>query len=435
MRISGKHLPTCFTVIFFLVALTPAVSFTAGANLNTIVPLTQGFPFDRPANSRVAFNSKHNEFLIVYEYTNELLPNLHEIHATRRSATGEFLEFFKLGDPAKINKKPDVCYDSFSDQYMVVWQSFLTASTSDNYTMAQRIPWSGFDAGILPLKAIKHPVSPASESVFEPRVAYNSKSRDFLVISPIRQSGNSRISITGVLVNGMTGQFIGTGKADFDFSGGYSKASMHPEIVYNPAANEYFIVYDDFADVWGVRISGLDGHVHSLERPIATWGGVEIFPSISYLQSQDVYLIAWTGRATPSATYQIYYRHFNTQGIAVGGVVPFSNDPPNDNFSPTILCNASGERCSIVWAVNNNSGIYLMEKTFSSSLYQYEKQRLLHYLGPANAFQPPFLEIGGAAGGNRLFMSYAGIDNRGIQMLFGRGGLFHFLNPGILLLL
>lgn len=422
-------------VVCIALSVIAAVTAAASATFNSIVPLTQGFPFDRPSNSRVAYNSKHNQFLIVYEYHNDLLPDLYEVHATIRSANGQFISFFKLGDPTKRNLRPDVCYDSVNDQYMVTWQSLTPGSISNNYTMAQRIPWSGYDSGLTPLKAISHSFPPASEEIFEPRVAFNTINRDFMVVTPSRKTASSKISLTGVRINSVNGQFTGTGSPDFTFSGNYSKARMHPEIIYNPAANEYFVVYDDYADIWSVRLGGVTGQIISMELAIARWGGTEIFPSLSYLPSSDVYMIAWTGRATPTATYQVYYRLFNRQGLPTDAAVLFSNDPPNDNFSPSVLCTTSGETCSILWAVNNNNGLYMMEKTFNPLSSTYSKQRTLQFLGLTSAFQPSFLGIGGAAGSNNLFISYAGFDNRNIQLLFGRGGLFSFLNPGIFLLL
>ena len=85
--------------IFFCLLLTFQSSLVSAAlEFNPTLSLTAGFPGDLPDGARVAYNSRHREYLVVYQYHNSILPGPDQIHAARLSADGKYIANYIISD-------------------------------------------------------------------------------------------------------------------------------------------------------------------------------------------------------------------------------------------------------------------------------------------------------------------------------------------------
>lgn len=415
--------------------------FFAGAvhadmNLHDIVPLTLGIPSDHVSFSEAAYNSKHNEFLIVYEYRNDFLAPKSQIHVTRRSATGADNGFFTIGNAAKYNDAPDVCYDPVNDQYLIVWRSYDSNNPNDIRIMMQRIPWDGPNSTS---KAIELVSVPNSFKVDRgPVVEFDHNHNFFLVAFARYVPAASTVEMTGISINASTGQPRFPGTLDFSYSINGIEMMHDLDIASNTKNSDFFIVFSDGLDIRAMKLRGNSGPVSGsgATLPIATLFERDRFPSVAYLPSLDSYLVSWTGW-TPAPGYdRVYARVFNKNGGASGNIVSISNDPSHTNYGPKTICSTINSKCAFFWfAIKGGiTTYYLMGRSYDAGTSTLGRQELLQYLGAPSSLDTA-LGVQGAAGHNRFFITYRGMNSYNTEMLFGRGGQFSTTNPAVLLLL
>ena len=116
-----------FCGLILLLWVTGAVAAMQPLNLGPTGALTLGLPFDEIESVAVAFNTKHNEYFIVYSYRNSVLVSDNQLHAARRAADGSYIANYEnisagLDLPCL---SPAVSYDPVLDRYLVAWQRGL----------------------------------------------------------------------------------------------------------------------------------------------------------------------------------------------------------------------------------------------------------------------------------------------------------------------
>ncbi|HQP44276.1 MAG TPA: hypothetical protein PLV66_11410 [Thermoanaerobaculales bacterium] len=243
----------------------------------------------RTFNPDVAFNSVYNEFLVVWSADNPedgCVDNEFEIWG---QVVDEAI-FPLYGDNFRISFNggtgnagfdadyPAVVYNPDVDEYLVVWEADDTVQGMvDNEVeiFAQRVYSTGILIGSNLRMSDMGGSGDSLYDAFEPSVAYDDQNFEYCVVwygdddSP--PLVNDEYEIYGQKI---TWDGVGTGPNDFRISdmggsGDLAYDAYDPSIAYNPAANEYFVVWqgDDNVEAWSTTSSRFS---RSASRPTSS---------------------------------------------------------------------------------------------------------------------------------------------------------------------
>ena len=163
------------------------------------------------------------------------------------------------------------------------------------------------------------------------------------------------------------------------FMGPDGKASFgaeSPSVAYNPAANEYLVVWkgddnivplvDDEYEIFGQRLSGsgapLGGRIRISEQ--GADGNPASYteePSVAYHPAADEYLVAWKGEIGTSEEFEIWAQRLSAAGAEVGvDDFQISDMGPDSNASydavaPSIVANPTAPEYLVVWEGDDNT--------------------------------------------------------------------------------
>ncbi len=314
----------------------------------------------------IAYNSLHDEYLVVWE--NIQGPGgLHDIYARRVSSRGEILNWFcvytELGHDSQT---PSVAYDEINDRYLVAWSYFYGWADPNNHNLGsdwdirgRYVPWDGAGmdcASSNPVIGIAH-----SEYISEskPRIAYNSMNDEFLVVFKAGDVHNPPIDLSyigGCIVKyGMCSDRIdisSMGVANRDF----------PDVAYNAYRNEYLVVWDIYPasmDVWAARLAA-DGTViwgdpsYQREFPLANTGLNEQHPTVAACGQSNQFLVVWQQTRSGHSDDDLYgkYMWWWTQPPYPGYYIsPTSwiESSTANQLEPDLTCNWAGTEYLVVW--------------------------------------------------------------------------------------
>ena len=176
-------------------------------------------------------------------------------------------------------------------------------------------------------------------------MAYGRAVEEFLVVwSNEYQAGAPPMYISGRRVKAADGTFPG-GASDLTISHA-SQNRVNPDVTYNLARNEYLVVYDNGADIFGMRLTGNLGHNFGGEFGIAGWPSTEIHPAVAACQGADQYLVAW--QSDQSASNDAIYARFIRGDGAVAGVNKIGDVTAPDR-EPDVACNLAGNQYLVAW--------------------------------------------------------------------------------------
>ncbi|MDJ0755159.1 MAG: hypothetical protein QNJ45_16675 [Ardenticatenaceae bacterium] len=177
--------------------------------------------------SAVAYNSRHDEFLVVWENDRGAT---RDIYARRVASSGDILSWFTIvSNAGRWNYLPDVSYNPIQDEYLVVYTYQVTASDYDIW--ARRVKWDG--SWMSP----EIPINQDPAKQWYPAVAYNSRDNEYLVVYENYWAGGLRdIAAQRVAGNGslLSWRNIATGPGT---------TRRLPDAAYNEVRNEYLIAY------------------------------------------------------------------------------------------------------------------------------------------------------------------------------------------------
>jgi len=125
-----------------------------------------------------------------------------------------------------------------------------------------------------------------------------------------------------------------------------------PQIAYNPADNEHFVVLHsmegtDGFDILGTRINSDGspiGDIHLLSESTAT--GDEGFPSIAYDSQRNEYLVAWN--AFTEGSWNIYAQRLTANGSLQGNQIVACQAPHEQEFT-SVAYNPTNDEYAVVW--------------------------------------------------------------------------------------
>jgi PKD repeat protein len=330
-------------------------------DINGTVSPGQGFCIDRPANQQVptvAYNSAHNEFLVVWQDNNT--PNgSWDIYGQFVTASGVLTgTVFPIvtrpdypGYPTQ-QQNPAVSYNQADDEYLVVWQDDYRATfpyiTPDDiygvclYSTGER-------------RSSFTPISIAPDYQQHPAVVYDGDTHQYLVVWDDPRQGdqdiygqriasdctlvgdtcalvkvpgnqcspnltyNSRVYLLtwqdhrgsdwDIYAGQMTSSDLANCKSKTFYVSAKPGDQQLPAVVYSLQKEEYLIVWQDKSsdteDIYGQRVAA-DGTLLGNECPIAVANSIQTAPAMGYNSQADEYLVVWQDNRAGQGNDDIY---------------------------------------------------------------------------------------------------------------------------------
>jgi hypothetical protein len=204
----------------------------------------------------------------------------------------------------------------------------------------------------------------------DPAVAYNPARDEYLTVWFGDDTTPGETEIWGRLLRGdgtpIGGEFR---LSDMGADGNANFQALHPAVAFNPAANEYLVVWraDDTTDnedeIYGQRVSALGDEVGTNDFRISDMGpdGNIAFdaddPAVAFNAATNEYLVVWSGTDnTPPLTAndtEIFGQRLTAAGAEVG-----TNDFRISDMSPDDMTIYRANRPDVT--VNGGAGEYLV---------------------------------------------------------------------------
>ena len=299
----------------------------------------------------VAYNSNHDEFLVVWHDNSPLQSR--SVMGKRVDASGAAIAEFIIAfedTPPRDNAQPTVAYDPVNDRYMVSWVKDYHGDGSDWDVYGRLIPWNGPSPSLTEFS-----ICDFTSNQWSPRAAYAGTPGEFLVTWWNEGSGGvnsyisaQRISAAGATLGGIVTVTSGT------------EERVVPDVAYNQARNEYLIVFQLMdaggGSIHGVRLTGGGSIIGGGDFAIAAWPDPETAPRVAASRVEDEWGVIWQSDV-PGRMKDVYARRV---WVDISGTVQFT--PPVHAAGSTV-----DERRPDI-AIHPESSTYLLawEKQYSS---------------------------------------------------------------------
>ncbi|MBN2146460.1 MAG: hypothetical protein JW726_03685 [Anaerolineales bacterium] len=322
-------------------SLAAASHLTAETRLD---PWPESDPADQ-ADSAIAYNYLHNEYMVVWE--NTWPGGKKDIYARRVSDNGQLLSWFCITSGADNRHQPALAYNAAEDEYLVVWQHEVSSGVYEVW--GRIVAWNG--SYLMPELLI---FSWANRSFVAPRVAWNSLDNEYLVawsafdtttllntdIACIRVKADGSIPYSHLIIATLG-------------------APQEVDIVYNIARNGYMTVWarHDAATGYDIRGAFLDNTGANItEFDVFVGVSGQTTPAVT-TNEQDHYMVVWQhfdDSYTPG-DWDIYGRLFQANGSPV--TIPFMlSNSTDDEMAPDVAANAASQQYLFVWHRWDNAG-------------------------------------------------------------------------------
>jgi cysteine-rich repeat protein len=294
-------------------------------------------------NAMVAYNSKDNRFLVVWEGNENDVLN---IFIQQLNADGS-----KFGSDAKISnpgpggsdletRRPAVAYNSTDNQYLVIWDAdsnLDTAVEGKRQIIGQRLDAaSGGELGSDFLVSNMSPGNDNIDAIFS-AVVYNSVNNEYLAVWQGDMGGTD----AGPQENEIFGQRIrangSENGSDFRISragpeGNVEFRVSEPHVEHNSVDNQYLVIWwGDFdnetdSEIVGRRLDAATGNDIGSDFRISTMGGPGAPAgfnaeqnSLAYSPDQNQYLAVWEGEVS-ATKFEIFGQRLG-DAVCGNGVV------------------------------------------------------------------------------------------------------------------
>ena len=321
----------------------------------------------------VAYNSVHNEYLVVWH--NEWPGGHRDIYARRVSASGKLLSWFAISAGSNDRAQPDVVYNATTDEYLIVWMYNASGDGKTYDIWGRTIAWNG---------AYQNPefqiITWPNRSFWTPKAAWNSVLNEYMVV------WNAVDATTTVPTDVAHAILSPTGVKLY---GAIVTTADHPhqtDITYNATKNEYLVVWRRMqapadGDIMAARLGGFGG------QKITPPGVITVSNTAQDQRSPEVatnqhnrYVVVWEHAFPgPCCDWDIRSRELDNNGNLLGNesLIAASTE---DETSPEVAARyGSGWEYlvafqqdqpsgKVVWAIhkkpNSRTGFVVAEATF-----------------------------------------------------------------------
>jgi hypothetical protein len=254
---------------------------------------------------RVAYNSRRNEFLVVWSGNESAVAGDVEIRGQRVAASGVLLGASRrisdmgIGDNPFRASLPQLAYNSTRDEYVVVWYGIDNALPGRVEVWARRV--AGATGAPLGLDT---KISALRNAASHPTIAYNSVANEYLVAFIGKNSATS-VNSQRVFVQRLTADVaLVLGNRQIFQAGETHK----PAIVYNPVLNEYLVAMPAIVagetEAYAQRLNALGVEIGTNDQRISHMGpdgapdyGLLVDIAVGY-SPRGEYLVTWSGDTT-----------------------------------------------------------------------------------------------------------------------------------------
>lgn len=323
-------------------AITPATSRLSGeVQISTVSTPTDADRY-QPA---VAHSTVHKQYLVVWH--NKWSGGNRDIYGQRVSESGQRVGgWFSISSGTGDRAQPAVAYNWTNDEYLVVWMQHDGARYE---IWGRTVSWSGSSMGT-PFLICDWGGS--AWSMWSPSVAWNSYRNEYMVIwDTVHTSSFAALSIGQKLVPGdgsapPAGTEVTTAWAPHQSDISYNVATDKYLVVWRrmaPASS-----WD--GDIWGARLKR-DGSVDGTEFAInATSNRDQQNPAVT-TNEQNRYMVVWqqTYNAIAPWDWDIRGQELDANGNKVGQVFYVAGAFNEDETNPDVACNGSTGEYLAVW--------------------------------------------------------------------------------------
>ena len=300
----------------------------------------------------VAYNSKENQYLVVWQDTRNLLVSGNDLYGQILSPQGRpFGRPFVVSDAPNNQVTPAAAYNYAAHQYLVVWGDLRNGSSgSDIY--GQRLAAGGRLIGS------NFPIATAPAGQQVPVAAYDYTTNQYLVAwEDSRSSATTGSDIYGQILSGEA-DLVGNHFPITTAAGNQQR----PALAYHGRRHQYLVAWSDERhsatsgfDIYGQRVSP-QGELIGGDLAIATASLTQAKPAVIYNPIDPQYFLVWEdGRRMAHSGSEIYGRRVRHTGRPAGTDFPISSEPSPESLRP-----AFGNQTSPTTAYNSTEAQYLI---------------------------------------------------------------------------
>ena len=352
----------------------------------------------------VAYSSTENEYLVVWAGDDDagaLVNGEYEIYGQRvDGATGaeidSNLRLSDVGPDGNANYAayaPAVAYNPTSNEYLVVWRGDddigalvdeefeiygqrLNAATGAELTADLRLSDMGPDGN-------------ANYDAWEPAVAYNSTSNQYLVVwrgdDDTPPLVDEEFEVYGQRLNGASGVPLGANDfrlSDMGPDGDAGYDAYEPAVTYNPTDHEYLVVWrgdddtgalvDGEYEIWGQRLDGATAAEIGADLRLTDVGpdgnaSYDAFsPAVTHNSVNNEYMVVWYGDDDTTPLVDGEYEIFGQRVDGATGAEIGDNDFRLSDMGPdgdadydaretALACNSTANDYLVVWSGDDNT--------------------------------------------------------------------------------
>ncbi|MFQ5855005.1 MAG: hypothetical protein ACE5LU_05095 [Anaerolineae bacterium] len=129
---------------------------------------------------------------------------------------------------------------------------------------------------------------------------------------------------------------------------------VHPQLAYNPNAQQHMVVWSDEQDIFAQRLSR-QGQANPPIIPISTARGRQDWPAVAFDPAQDRYLVIWDDDRNAAFTgHDLWGRFFDPNGAPMGAEFIVITAPGNQR-QPRLVFNSTQQSYLLVWRDSRNA--------------------------------------------------------------------------------
>ncbi|KAB2964339.1 MAG: hypothetical protein F9K16_04520 [Thermoanaerobaculia bacterium] len=319
-----------------------------------------GDPDDRAGAPAVAYNSVENEYLVVWEGTEDdqgTIEGEYEIYVQRLdAATGEpvgtnnqrISTMGGLGGALYHARSPAVAFDPERNQYLVTWHGSHDQggqAVGEFEIFVQRLDGAtGAEIGIDDQRISSiGGVGDADFDAFDPAVVYNAVHDEFLVVWEGDESGlfqtDEEMEVFVQRLDAATGAEVG----DDDFRVTFAGPNLDPDfdafdpaLAHDPVADRYLLVWygdddtpplvEEELEIWSQLLEGANANLIGSPVRLSEMGppGTFIYralrPQVAWGSVDGEFLVVWEGSDDPPGEdqFEIFLQRVGPDGLPRG---------------------------------------------------------------------------------------------------------------------
>jgi len=253
-------------------------------------------------------------------------------------SSGGVATWFRISDIPYLQDIPGVAYNSSSDQFLVVWEDFRGEVGFGTDVYAQLVNSNGSMSGA------NFPLTVVDDWQRGPKPAYNPVTDRYLVVWEDWRDHD----IYGRLVNA-NGTLSGS---QFPIAAA-AEYQWNPDLAYNSTSNQFLVVFDDDRvdpsdkDIYGQLVNAdgsLSGANFTISDPLTN----QLLPAVAYNNTANQYLVVWEDDRNPATDADIYARVVNGNGSMIGADFAISTATADQSY-PELAYASSANRFLVVW--------------------------------------------------------------------------------------